>query len=74
MDVYEAVDCTSAETQPDIYYQCIGAELQLHYKYGVKHMARFRQILHNPDGNPENNGKYREWADHTENKIEFWGG
>ena len=37
-------------------------------------MARFRQILHNPDGNPENNGKYREWADHTENKIEFWGG
>ena len=71
--VDEAFDCTSAETDADMHYQYISAELQLQNKDAIKHMERVRQILCDVDGNPGGNGKYSVWADHTEyeNKVDM---
>ena len=32
----------------------------------MKRMTRLRQMLRDADGNPEVNGNYRAWEDHTE--------
>ena len=74
VDVYEANECTSTENQADTYDQYIGAESQLTNKDGVQSMERDRKILHCAYGNPEGNGNYRLWEEHTEYEIEFCDG
>ena len=37
-------------------------------------MTRVHQILRNADVNPEGNGNYRAWADHTEYENYFFDG
>ena len=74
MDVDEAVDCTSAETEADTHDQHIGSELQLNDKDVTKHVTRVLQWLYNADGNPDGNGNYRAWVDHTNYEIEFCDG
>ena len=53
VDVDEAVDCTSTETDVHAYDHYIDAELQLPDKDAMKRMTRVCQILRNADGNPE---------------------
>ena len=66
LDVDEVVDCKFSETDADMYYQYIGAELHITNKDGMKRMARSRKILCNDNGNTEGTGNYRAWVDHTE--------
>ena len=74
LDVDEAVDFTSAETEEDTFDQYIGAGLQLPDKDGMKQTTRVCQILCDAYGNPEGNVNYRSWLDHTDHEIEFYYG
>ena len=74
MDVNEAVDCTSTETEEDMYDHYFGAELQLPDKAVLNQMTRVLRILCNIDGNPEAIGNYRAWADRTDYEIQFYDG
>ena len=74
MDVDEASVCTRSEKEEDAYDKCIGAELQIPNKDGMKRMAIVSQRLHGADGNPEGNGSYRASWHHIEHEIEFCDG
>ena len=57
--------------RPIRIFKYIGTELQLPENDGMKQMEIVLHILCNAYGNPEGNGNYRVWADHSKLEIEF---